>query len=254
MAYGVNRLGVVVGAYQKPDGTWHGFMLSGGDFSSFDFPGAQDTVALGINDSDQIVGWYDTGQGFLTFGFFTDGEVFTSIQYSDKLITEAHAINNAGEIVGQAGDTQNQLAFELSDGDFTTVRPPDGKTNYYGWATGINNLEEVVGHVVLYGDNKEGFRYKRPGRYQYILYPGAASTEVDGLNNLRILVGYYAYNNSAWYGFATINGRFLSLTYPGATYTVCYGINARGQIVGEAVVGSKQHGFVTNAITDADFH
>jgi probable HAF family extracellular repeat protein len=252
VAYGINKLGTVVGTYQVSDGTWHGFEFSGGDYTFFDYPQAKDTIAIGINDSGQIVGWYDIGQGFLTYGFSYDGKTFTSIQYDSKLITEAHGVNNAGHIVGQEGDTQNQLGYELSGGKFTIIAPPGGEKYGYALAMGINNIEQIAGYVVLYTDNKEGFEYTNGG-YQSVSYPGAVSTEVDGINDNGVMVGYYAYNNFAFYGFATRNGKFVSLTYPGASYTICYGINNAGQIVGEAVVGSATHGFLTNPITAADF-
>jgi uncharacterized membrane protein len=60
----VNNLGQIVGVYG--DGiTNHGFLLSNGVFTTLDYPGATDTVALGINDKGQIVGTYD---GF-SYGF-----------------------------------------------------------------------------------------------------------------------------------------------------------------------------------------
>ncbi len=40
----------------------HGFLLSRGNFTSFDFPGARGTNAFGINSRGDIVGGYlDTG-------------------------------------------------------------------------------------------------------------------------------------------------------------------------------------------------
>jgi hypothetical protein len=49
-------------------GVTHGFLLSGGEFTSIDFPGASGTVASGINPRGDIVGFYvsaGVGHGFL---------------------------------------------------------------------------------------------------------------------------------------------------------------------------------------------
>jgi hypothetical protein len=40
------------------NGATHGFLLSGGNFSTIDFPGAAFTQAIGINDHGQVVGEY----------------------------------------------------------------------------------------------------------------------------------------------------------------------------------------------------
>jgi hypothetical protein len=46
-----------VGAYLDA-GVRHGYLLSGGNFRTLDFPDALDTVALGINDAGELVGFY----------------------------------------------------------------------------------------------------------------------------------------------------------------------------------------------------
>jgi uncharacterized membrane protein len=56
-ASGVNGTDQIVGIYQGSTGT-HGFLLSGGTFTSLDKPSAQATAAFGINSSGQIVGEY----------------------------------------------------------------------------------------------------------------------------------------------------------------------------------------------------
>jgi uncharacterized membrane protein len=59
-AYDVNNAGLVVGVTEDPQGTYQGFLLDNGTYQLLDFPGAVDTYAAGINNEDQIVGWYQT--------------------------------------------------------------------------------------------------------------------------------------------------------------------------------------------------
>jgi hypothetical protein len=78
-------------------------LLSGGTYTSFDFPGAVYTVPYGINDSGDIVGLYCTttecisngegGQGFL----LSQG-VFTTIAIPGEVSTYAVGINNNGVV------------------------------------------------------------------------------------------------------------------------------------------------------------
>jgi probable HAF family extracellular repeat protein len=75
---GITDSGVIVGGY----GSWitinsieypceHGFLYSGGIFSTFDVPfgDVQVTQPFGINNNDEIVGGYVDGQGML-YGFY----------------------------------------------------------------------------------------------------------------------------------------------------------------------------------------
>jgi uncharacterized membrane protein len=72
---GINERGDIVGVYCDwalpclivPTAT-HGFLISGGEFTTIDVPGASATAALGINASGEIVGQYSDatgGHGFL---------------------------------------------------------------------------------------------------------------------------------------------------------------------------------------------
>ncbi len=79
-AGGLNNLGDITTDYAsgapfkdllapKDAGNVHGFILSGGVFTSFDFPAANATLPFGINDNRQVVGVYadvnEAAHGFL---------------------------------------------------------------------------------------------------------------------------------------------------------------------------------------------
>src|SRR6516225_2219950 len=76
-AYGVNDTGQIVGWYYDRSGNGgnHGFLLSGGTYTTFNYPGAMSshgtpvTFAYGINDLGQIVGdGWQGGDSFLFSG------------------------------------------------------------------------------------------------------------------------------------------------------------------------------------------
>jgi uncharacterized membrane protein len=62
----------MVGRYTV-NGVTHGFLLSGGQFSSFDYPGATLTGATAISPNGDIVGRYSDANnvlhGFILVGF-----------------------------------------------------------------------------------------------------------------------------------------------------------------------------------------
>jgi len=79
----------------------HGFLLSGGTYTSIDPPGSIGTSVGGINNSGEIVGTYADaplkGHGFL----FKSG-VYTIVDFPGASSTGITGVNDQGEIVGAA--------------------------------------------------------------------------------------------------------------------------------------------------------
>ena len=67
------------GVYIDSSGTLHGFLDSGGIYTTLDDPlGAKGTVANGINDAGQIVGYYVDSSG-TPHGFLYSGGTYTTL-------------------------------------------------------------------------------------------------------------------------------------------------------------------------------
>jgi hypothetical protein len=82
-----------------------GFLLERGRFTTFTVPGAQITLAYGINDRGQIVG-HSVNDLTVTAvsGFLRDARGrITAINRPDATVTAPFDINNRGQIVGVAG-------------------------------------------------------------------------------------------------------------------------------------------------------
>ena len=77
-----------------------------------DYPGAQNTYALGINPEGDIVGAYDDALGQHAF-ILRNGE-YTTFDWPGALWTNANGINPQGDIVGQYG------WYDLATESFTT--------------------------------------------------------------------------------------------------------------------------------------
>ncbi len=161
-------VGQIVGDYR--DSTFfhrHGFLLSGGTFSSIDFPGATNTTSRRINNQGQIVGhyWLDNGP---FHGFLLSGGVFSAIDFPGAIETSAEDINNNGQIVGEYVDTDNHVhGFLFANGVFTTVALPgviqntDGSTilnlNFDVGIFGINDAGVITGTFLGPDGNFHGF-------------------------------------------------------------------------------------------------
>jgi uncharacterized membrane protein len=104
VAKGINNLGTVIGVYgDAVTFKSHGFqrLADGTLIYPFDFPGAEATFPLGINDSGEIVGnWSD---GAVDHGFvFEPPDTFVSVDFPEATSTVLRGINNSGQICGSA--------------------------------------------------------------------------------------------------------------------------------------------------------
>jgi uncharacterized membrane protein len=76
------------------------YTLGTNSFAPFQFPGATQTSANGINDAGQIVGGYYPSFFGFSHGYVKDGNAFTTLDYPGAYDTNLFGINNAGLIVG----------------------------------------------------------------------------------------------------------------------------------------------------------
>jgi Protein kinase domain len=118
LASAINDDGDVAGSYENKAGVTVAFLDRGGRFTTFAFPGASGTTALGVNDHDEIVGYYTVGVGGnqTTHGFtWTPGGGFRTIDDPNGVgTTTLNGINDENSLVGfyvdSAGRTDGMLA------------------------------------------------------------------------------------------------------------------------------------------------
>ena len=87
-------------------------------------------------------------------------------------------------------------------------------------------------------------------KYVAINFPGAFSTQANGINNGGEIVGTYTTSactaSCVSHGFKFVNNKFISINIPGASSTTAEGVNDFGDIVG-TFIGSNPtitHGFL----------
>jgi uncharacterized membrane protein len=81
--------------------------------------------------------------------------------------------------------------------------------------------------------------------YIPIDFPGAAFTEVDGINASGVMVGSYTDSSGSTHGFKLDRGTFTALDFPGALTTFAFSVNSRGDITGAFLDAANQyHGYV----------
>jgi hypothetical protein len=167
-AAAINNHGDVAGFYTDPKGTTDAFLTTaGGQFTHLAYPGASMTQALGVNDSDEVVGVYTVGTGnnAQTHGFtWTPGGGFSKVDDPQGAgASTVNGVNDRGDLVGFYTDAKGntdgftatpvrpsvmQLRLQaMPAGTVTFVWAPDGQltlqVNAFGLTPGSSHVVEL---------------------------------------------------------------------------------------------------------------
>lgn len=185
----VNARGDIVGTYH--DVRAHAYVLSGGTFTTIDFPSVSpvSTVGFGISDRGDVVGVesapddFNHGHGYL----FSRG-MFSLIDFPGATGTFPTMVLDSGEIVGAYMDSAGVVhGFQRSSGTFDTIDFPDST---FTWITGINPEGDIVGFYNSQDGKQHGF-VLRKSEFISVDIPGGISSEVNGINAQGDVVGRY---------------------------------------------------------------
>jgi probable HAF family extracellular repeat protein len=202
----INNLGHIVGRAMTEEGGYVGFTYIGGAFAAMAGGASR---AVGINDSDQIVGsmgYYWTYGGYVhgvNHAFLYSGGTFTdlgSVGGGPHTDTEALGINNAGQVVGYstaADGTKHAFLYSGSSmQDLGTIAP------YYAFPVAINGSGMIVGNLQTYVGGPVGGFICANGVMSSLADhfdgSGAAWSDltVSGLNDNGWIAGYGTYNGA----------------------------------------------------------
>lgn len=202
VATGINNAGQIVGYYVDASAVTHGFGYSGGSYTTIDVPSSSATTASGISNGGQVTGSYTDGSGG-SHGYFQTGFAGSQTSLDNPSgvgNTTASGINDGGTIVGSFYNGTTTHGFVDVGGVYTQVDDPLGvKTSVYG----IDTKGDIVVSYVDGGGVTHGF-VDLGGTLSTIDNPNAGpgqATEVFGINNQLMVVGYYVAPNSVISGF-----------------------------------------------------
>jgi hypothetical protein len=237
--------------------------VAGYQFTSFDVPGAFDTIAHHINNGGVITGlWHDlaTGDGH---GFVRakDGSI-TTFDAPGSVYTDPEGINGNGDIVGFYFDAGGVPHGFLRDhkGTISSIDVPfAGAQGTFAFAN--NSKGTITG---WYGDangNDQPFVRSPDGKFTAVTPPGDVFGALSqSLNNQDAIDGLFVDSNSVLQGFLRqANGSIITFdaplagtgngqgTLPAVVYSTYthHGLNERGDLTGAAVdSGNTAHGFL----------
>ena len=235
-----------------------GFVLTlpGKTFAPENFPAMPQTQITALNDIGTLTGYtYPTNNGVpvdFQFGFYEKGGVFTMVNNpktpdcsvsgacDSGVITENQLIgvNNSDLAVGFYNDSHGNshgYTFDIATKTFSADINFPGAVSTVTAA--INNSDEIAGFFTDSTGAIQGF-IKDGSVFTSVEAPGAAETELLGINDKGLAVGFECAvagcSGGPQHGilFNSLTDTFTILDPPGSTATTFNGLNDRGQIVG----------------------
>jgi probable HAF family extracellular repeat protein len=262
-ANAINRAGEIAGTMPSGDA----MLLRQGVVTDLGRAGASYSIALGINNAGQAVGYYASPE-FALHAFVYDGDRLTDLgPAGPEALSVATAINRSGTITGHATSTFRipSHAFIYS-GDVMRDITPFGSVESYG--EGINDRGDVVGeYLTSDGTAFHAFLYS-DGAFTDIAASNSPETVAYGINNHGQVVGTtwapytgvclndrtgesYPCTKYKPHAFVYEKGRLTdlnSLIQPGSGWELAwaFAINNKGQVVGWGLVNGKFRAFVVS--------
>ncbi|MFL6688655.1 MAG: hypothetical protein ACJ8IR_00480 [Alphaproteobacteria bacterium] len=229
----------VVGQYEEKDdpNIDHAFLRTpNGTLTSFDAPGAYNTLPFNINaGAGEMVGWYYTADGNHGFVRSMDGTL-TTIDYPGATGgTYPYAVNAQGQITGSYRDSDGVRHGFLRQpgGSIKTIDPPNslytdnvvlndkgqisgiyqdsGSGSYYGFVRDggtfyafdeyfgrLNARHQAVGQIFLLT-----FQHKEFKTNPLNLPKGCSDLFLSGINDSGLISGSMRCGHGKWFGYLT---------------------------------------------------
>jgi uncharacterized membrane protein len=148
MANGINDQGDIVGVYIDANNAVHGFLFSGGIYTTLDVPGAATSDATGINDAGDIVFYWVPNGGGPYNSSTCKGNTFRTINVPGAVNgSVATSLNSTNDIAYFWYDASGQTHSAVRRNGTVFKFDPPKAVGSYAW--GINDDHEIAGGFAL---------------------------------------------------------------------------------------------------------
>ena len=257
-----------ISGFYTAGGKTEGFLDYGGKITVLaGLYGWSDIQALGLNDAGLVVGSYVNSKGD-TDGFVYNrlSGVYTTISEGAGTETVVNGVNNEGQLVGfyvdKSGNTDGMLLTPPATAYLWQTRTIDNSADpTFNQLLAINNAGEIAGYYGsgAVGHPNKGYVVLNDTKFVSENYPGSTQTQVTGVNNGGVTVGFEvdAAGNSV--GFVDRNGVWQAALDPyaptigGVVSEQFLGVNDRNQVAGFYIKDASDDavGFIYNDVTGA---
>jgi uncharacterized membrane protein len=222
-------------------------------FTTVDFPGAVLTNVQGINDSGDLVGFYNDAAG-RTHGFIRSGGMFRSVDMPGATSTQARGIAPNGDLVGSY-QRPNESGGVPSHGFLLTASGSFREVDYPGHLNTIAQRILADGTILgcYHDENTMNTMFgmiRRPHGFDAI--SESMSMHNGATPDARLIVGLFTDMDNRGKAYTFESGRFIAFEVPGATFTAAWDVNASRMIVGVYQDAARMfHGFLFDGRTFA---
>ena len=238
------------GYTRSPDGEKEvAFTLIDGIFTTYDFPGAQNTYFFALGNNGNAAGHYEDSDGLFHGVVLENGEL-RQYDFPGAVQTEIYGISDAtGALTGNFTDESGIRRGFTGD---TIIEAPEASETYADFVSAGRLVGSYVDAEGIY----HPYARTPAGKFISIDLPGAATLEymfLHGINDVGTLVG-----RSKRVGdiprthVGTFRDGLQELRYPDSVFTEGYNINQDGSVVGHyQSADGRVHGFIARPTTEA---
>jgi probable HAF family extracellular repeat protein len=266
---GINDCGLVVGESLAADlSTSVAFIYKGSSFDLGSF-GGTDSAANGINGRGQVVGYSKKPNGIDQAFLWvpnhpgaTKGHMYSLGKVPASIGGVAYAINSGGTVTGFSLDTGfidhafvwRPFTRNGTSGRMTALVEPPGAT--HSSAAAINDSGVIVGEMGLPTGEDHAFVY-RTAMHDLGTLAGGHRSFASDINSSGQIVGLSETFNANPHAFIYANGHMTDLNKflpppvksSGVVLSGAFGINDKGQIVGDATVNGHAHAYLLTPVS-----
>jgi uncharacterized membrane protein len=175
---------------------------------------------------------------------------FKSFQDPGATVTRVLGLNGQGQLVGMDDVIRGRHAFLAAGDNYVSLDRLGILGTHTSFARGINNQGDIVGGYAGSDGKEHGFILREGNVSKFdVPFPDAVGTQLNAINDSGVIVGVWVDRAFKGHGFIYENGNFSNLQYPGSRDTTPFGVNSKGEIVGnwDSDQSSTGHGFVFSA-------
>ena len=203
-------------------------------------PGDTSSVAVGINQHGDVVGWSNGSAGTRAF-LYTDATGMVHLPgLPDKPRAVARDVNDLGDVVGSANAGGVDLGHAVLWRGGTATDLGTLATGSYSEATAINNLGQVVGWSYTDGGSfgVHAFLYSA-AEGMVDVTPDSDTGSAADINDAGQVTGYKTAALGYYHAFRWQDGTFVDLgVLPGFAFSFGFAINATGRVAGSSTSAS----------------
>lgn len=239
------------------------FWSSHGGMQDLGTLGGTFSIAYGVNDAEDVVGYSLDAQGILTAFLWTQSTGMSPLAaLPGATYSYAYGVNLHGTIAGSSNSATSggkifAVLWNRSGGGYKVQKLPSPPHAFLTFSGALNNAGEVAGFFTIgkSGKHYHAFQWtKAHGSVDLGTLPGGTDSNADWINDTGTITGYSV--TSAFPQGVAVNwdasGKISALgTLAGDTSSAGEGINDLGQVVGfsansagtsRAVLWTKAHG------------